>query len=198
MSKQSDLIEADIRSKRDALRSNAHELQAKADSITDWRRHFERHPGTALAAAVGVGALLALIVGRGIRRRSTTSASDELAADPSATQTPARREDGIARQLLNPLKDALVGAVVMRATGLLEEFVRGVPKQRTRHSRSRRGSARASGGAEGVPNMPREDHDAARRSYGSNGEVLQTKEELARAARAAASTDEQEAADEGA
>lgn len=196
MSKQTDRIEADIRSKRDALRSNAHELQAKAESITDWRRHFERHPGTVLAAAAGVGALLALIAGRGIRRRSTTSASGELAADPSATQTAARRESGIARQVLSPLKDALVGAVVMRATGLIEDFVRGVPEQRKRDSRSHRESPRSSGGPEDVPNMPREDHDAARRSYRSNDDVLRTKEELARAARAAASTDEQETADE--
>lgn len=196
MSKQTDLIEADIRSKRDALRSNAHELQAKAESLTDWRRHFKRHPGALLAAAVGMGALLATIGGRGSRRRSTISASGGLAADLSATSTATRREDGIARQIWNPLKEALVGAVVMRATGLLEDTLRGFPEQRTRDSRSHRESARSSGGADEQPDMPRDDHDAAPRHHRANGDVLRTKEDLARAARVAASTGEQETADE--
>ena len=165
MSKQTDLIEADIRRKRNALRSNVHELKTKAESITDWRRHFERHPGALLAAAAGVGAVLATIGGRGVRRRSTTSAAGELAVDPSAIQTAARREDGIAKQIWNPLKDALVGAVVMRASVFLEDMLRGFPAQRTRDSRLPRESPRSSGGAEDGAEMPREDHGAARRRY---------------------------------
>lgn len=165
MSKQTDLIEADIRSKRDALRSNAHELKAKAELITDWRRHFERHPGALLAAAAGVGALIATIGGRGLRRRGKTSGAGELAVDPSATQSAVRPEDGIARQIWNPLKDALVGAVVIRASGFLEDILRGLPAQRTRSSGLPRESPRSSGGAQEAPNMPHEDHGAADRRY---------------------------------
>lgn len=163
MSKQTELIEADIRSRRDALRANAQALQAKAESLTDWRHHFERHPGGLLAAAVGVGALLATVGGRANRRRTTTAASGELAADPSAAATAVPRADGIARQIWNPLKDALVGAVVMRATGFLEDSLRGFPEHRSRDSPAHRESSRASGDVEQRPDMSRDDRDAARR-----------------------------------
>lgn len=165
MSKQTELIEADIRRKRNALRSNVHELKAKAESLSDWRRQFARHPRALLAAAAAVGAVLATIGGGGVRRRSTTSAAGELAVDSSATQTAARREDGIARQIWNPLKDALVGAVVMRASVFLEDILRGFPAQRTRDSRLPRESPRSSAGAEDVADMPRDVHGAARRPY---------------------------------
>lgn len=196
MSKQTDLIEADIRSRRDALRSNALALQAKADSITDWRRHFERHTGALLVAAIGAGALLAAMGGRRRRRPSTASAASELAEDLGPTQPVARRQDGIARQIWDPVKDALIGAVVMHASGFLQEIVRGFPEQRTRDSSSRGESARSSGDTEGVPNRPREDSAPERGRHRGDEDARRRTDAPDRATRAAALTDEQETVDE--
>lgn len=196
MSKQTDLIEADIRSRREALRSNALQLQAKADSITDWRQHFERHTGALLAAAIGAGALLAAMGGRRRRRPSTDSAASELAEDLGPTQPVARRQDGITRQIWDPVKDALIGAVVMRASGFLQEIVRGYPEQRTRDGSSRGESPRPSGDTESMPNMPREDSAPQRRRYRGDENPRRRTEAPGGATRAAALTDDQETVDE--
>jgi len=45
MEQTADQITHDIRSKRDVLRSNFEELEGKVKSLTDWRRHFEKHTG---------------------------------------------------------------------------------------------------------------------------------------------------------
>lgn len=125
MSKTSSQIAADIELKRQAVRANVEELRAKVHSLTDWRRQFERHPVLMSAAAMGAGALLATLVGRAARPRGTPqSAADPNTPDrprPSAERTAA----GLAGQMWEPLKDALIDIAVLRLTGLLERKTAG-------------------------------------------------------------------------
>jgi len=148
MSEELSRIEADIRGKREALRSNLEELADKMKSVTDWRQHFARHPRAMLAAAAGAGAVLATLVGRGTRTRARAVPAGE----PEATARPLPagepREEGLARQLLTPIRDALIGVAVMRATGYLEEKLPGF-QEHLKRSRSAQGNASGSFGTQG-------------------------------------------------
>jgi hypothetical protein len=62
-------IESHIEAKRDELRSNLYELEARVKSVVDWREHFRSNPGAALGLAFGSGLLLARLW-RGAGRRN--------------------------------------------------------------------------------------------------------------------------------
>ena len=51
-------IEDEIRAERQQLDRNLHTLESKARELTDWRGHYRRHAGAALAIAFGLGVLL--------------------------------------------------------------------------------------------------------------------------------------------
>lgn len=57
-------IAEDLRRERQRLDSNLLELQERATDLADWRTHYRRHPGIAIALAVGSGLMLGLLVGR--------------------------------------------------------------------------------------------------------------------------------------
>jgi hypothetical protein len=57
-------IEDEIRAERRALDRNLQTLETQAKALTDWRTHYERHPGAAVALAFGAGLLLSLSLGR--------------------------------------------------------------------------------------------------------------------------------------
>ena len=116
-------IEARIKGEFAALRSNFDELETKVKSATDWRQLFARHPGTMVAAAFGAGALLAVMSGR--RNRSPGQAVSSAERHASASPLPAsdQRHNGVARQIWDPLKEALIGVAVTRATGMLEQLL---------------------------------------------------------------------------
>jgi hypothetical protein len=57
-------IEDEIRAERHALDRNLQTLESQAKALTDWRTHYERHPGAALALAFGGGLLLSLSLNR--------------------------------------------------------------------------------------------------------------------------------------
>lgn len=57
-------IAEDIRRERQRLDGNLQELQERATDLADWRSHYRRHPGIAIALAVGSGLVLGLLAGR--------------------------------------------------------------------------------------------------------------------------------------
>ena len=120
MSKTSEQIAADIRLKRKALHANVEELQAKVHSVTDWRQQFERHPVVMTTAAMGAGALLATLTGRIGRRRDTPDSAVASDVPARPRQSNDRQQAGLARQVWEPLKAALIDIAVLRLTEMLE------------------------------------------------------------------------------
>jgi hypothetical protein len=142
MSKTTEQIEAHIHSAQNALRSNLDELENKVKSASDWRRIYARHPGAMAAAAFGAGALLALVSGR----RSGSAGQTAPASEPRASADPPpssgdRRPDGVVRQIWDPVKEALIGVAVVRATGFVQELLGGSRENQKRKSAAGTGSA---------------------------------------------------------
>jgi hypothetical protein len=63
-------IEDEIRAERQQLDRNLHALESKARALTDWRGHYSRHAGAALAIAFGLGVLLGTGGRRGTASRT--------------------------------------------------------------------------------------------------------------------------------
>jgi hypothetical protein len=169
MGQTTDQIEADIQDKREALRSNFDELENKVKSVTDWRRHFEKHPGTMMAAALGAGALLATMSGGRNRRRVRAMSSGEISAAAGASRKASdHQQKGVARQTWDPIKGALIGLALTRATGFIEQLLPGFQEQLKKHGSAKGESSRSSGDSEGSNSVQGEgdDYEAPRR-YGS-------------------------------
>ncbi len=201
MSEKTARIEAEIQAKRDALRSNFDELEAKVKSVTDWKRNFERHPGAMMAAALGAGALLAAMVGRRSTRRGgalSAGSSGELGASAGSSPSGVRGQEGVAREILDPIRDALIGVAVMRATGFLEQMLPGFQEQLKRGRKAKGDSSRSFGDQEGSQSMRGEgDYEAGRRYRGDAEELLKPAG-IEGSAREAAPRDQQASADVGA
>lgn len=88
-------IEAEIRAERHALDRNLQTLESQAKALTDWRTHYERHPGAALGLAFGAGLLLSLSVGRSAGRRALT---DEPSYEPPVSAASPPRQPRAGRQ----------------------------------------------------------------------------------------------------
>lgn len=63
-----DRIASEIHETRHDFRSKIAEPQDRVKSAADWRRQYEKRPGTVIAAAVAVSALLAVVVSSKSRR----------------------------------------------------------------------------------------------------------------------------------
>jgi ABC-type transporter MlaC component len=59
MAETVDQIRHHIESQRSRLIQNVNELESRLRETVDWRLQFQRHTGTVLGAAFGLGALLA-------------------------------------------------------------------------------------------------------------------------------------------
>ena len=59
MDQTADQIAEEIRQKRAALDENFQELEQKLRSLTDWKGQVRKHRGPLIAAALGVGYLVA-------------------------------------------------------------------------------------------------------------------------------------------
>jgi len=55
-------IEREILVEREELSGNLRELESHARQFTDWRTHYRKHTGAALAVSFGAGVLLGLMV----------------------------------------------------------------------------------------------------------------------------------------
>jgi hypothetical protein len=175
MSEELSRIEADIRIKRDALRSNLEELADKMKSVTDWRRHFARHPRAMLAAAVGAGAVFATLVGRGNRTRARAVSAGEPEASAGPLPSGVRAEEGVVRQILTPIRDALIGVAVMRATGYLEEKLPGFQEHLQRSRAAQSNASGPFGEQAGSKPTPSDGHrEAGARPRGDGQERVKT------------------------
>jgi hypothetical protein len=143
-----DQIESDIQGKRDALRSNFHELENKVKSVTDWRRHFEKHPGIMVGAAIGAGALLATMSGGRKRRRARAMSSGELGTSASVPRKATDQQKGVALQSWVPIKSALIGLAATRVIGFLEQVLPGFQEQLKKNGSAKGESSRLSGNPE--------------------------------------------------
>lgn len=118
MGQTTEQIENHIASRREDLHSNLQELETKVKLATDWRHHFRKHPGLALAAAFGGGMLLSALVGKPRVKKTIPSST---ASDISRS-----RASGIGREALNTwdgIKGALLGVVATRIKEMLGNAV---------------------------------------------------------------------------
>jgi hypothetical protein len=152
MGQTTDQIAADIQDRRDALRSNFHELENKAKSVTDWKQHFEKHPGIMVAAAIGAGALVATISAGRKRRPARGMSSAEPRVSSSLPRKAIARAGG-ALPAWGPIKGALIGLAVTRINGFLEEMLPGFQEQLKKNGRVKDESSSPSGSPQdsGVP-----------------------------------------------
>ena len=134
MGQTTDQIETDIRHTREDLRLNLQELEHKVKAVTDWRQHFQKHPGAMVAAAFGAGAILGTVGRRrnhgGGRVESSAAhqpgAAHQAAAahQPGSSASRSGRRDELSDTLDN-VKSALVGVAATQVTGFLGRLVPG-------------------------------------------------------------------------
>ena len=144
MRERTEEIEANIQSAREALRANATALEDKLRTVTDWRGLFRRRPWAMLATAFGAGIVLAAVTrGRGGKREAAAAS----AGSGALNNTPPvidRQDSGANRQAWEPVRDALIGFAVMRASAYLEKLLAGATQMHKRkdgmHSESSPGS----------------------------------------------------------
>lgn len=117
-------IESDIRHKREDLHSNFQELETKVKSVTDWKQHFQNHPGFMVAAAFGTGALLATL-GRGKTRHGSRMSGSNYS--DGSLRTPGQKSEVL--QTWDNVKSALVGVAATQVTGFLGRLVPGFQEQ---------------------------------------------------------------------
>jgi hypothetical protein len=73
MGQTTDEIASDIDQTREDLKSNLDELETRVKAATDWRAHFQKHPGAMVVAALVGGVLLSSMIGkRPTARRDST------------------------------------------------------------------------------------------------------------------------------
>jgi hypothetical protein len=69
MGQTTDQIANDIDQTREDLKSNLEELESKVKSVTDWRSHFQKRPGSMVVAALVGGVLLSSMIGKHVADR---------------------------------------------------------------------------------------------------------------------------------
>ncbi|MDP9064864.1 MAG: hypothetical protein M3O06_03240 [Pseudomonadota bacterium] len=128
------MIATHIEVTRHDLQSNLNELEDKVRSAADWRQHYRKHAGAAMAAALGGGLLLAMVAG-GRSRRSSTGGD-------SGSARPARVLDssGALQKHLDDIKGALIAVAATQTKGFISKWVPGfvdhLPKQAQEHVRA--------------------------------------------------------------
>jgi hypothetical protein len=120
MGQTTDQIENHIASRREDLQSNLQELETKVTSATDWRHHFRKHTGLAIAAAFGGGILLSTLLAKA---RVRASAASTTASGTARSQTSAIRRES--PDTWDGIKGALLGVT---AAGIKEMLAVAVPR----------------------------------------------------------------------
>ena len=124
MNQTPDQIESDIDSTRAELHSNLQELENKVKSVTDWRQLFANNPAAMTATAFGVGALLAVMIGR----RDRAPSAEQYWAETPRTQRSADFEPRLrsqASQSWTNIKSAAVGLAASKVTDFLGSVMPG-------------------------------------------------------------------------
>ncbi|HYL69902.1 MAG TPA: hypothetical protein VET66_12735 [Steroidobacteraceae bacterium] len=174
MGQTSDEIETYIRSTREDLRANLDELEGRVKSAVDWRERFRSNPALGLGLALAGGFLLAGLTTRAPPRTATRH-------DAAASDAPRRRH---LQHVWDNMQSTLIGVAASRATDLLSEFLLGALA---------RPAADADAG--GDDELQGEGDYRAARRYRASAERYAHSGDAARAARAAAPRDADEAAD---
>ena len=104
-----------------ALSDNLAMLGDMARDLTDWRVQVRRHPLPAIGLALGAGAMLALLAGRG-RGRATRSMTRGNQTAPANRVADAYTEYP-AHPAVDRVINALVGVAMTRAIELVGELV---------------------------------------------------------------------------
>ena len=183
MSSRTDQIKSEIQGNRDALRTNFEELEQKAKSVIDWKRHFAKHPGAMLAAALAAGALLATLGARrpgGQRSALPSGEHDASARPPRPTDRP---QPSTARRALDPLMDALIGIAVSRVAGYLDQALPGFKERPKRRKASEDGPARSAGDPADMDDVQGEGGVDANRRHRSAADESMKAAGIGRAAR---------------
>lgn len=120
MAETTEKIEDFMTHKREHLGSNLRVLEKRMRAATDWQSHFRNHPGWAIGAALGGGAILALLVLPSGPRRPTVR---RLADRP-----PDRHQEEI-HSYWNQLKSAAIAVAAQRIVGYADEAVPGFRQQ---------------------------------------------------------------------
>jgi len=121
MGQTTDQIENQIENKREDLKANLQELEARVKTATDWRHYFAEHTGTMIAAAFGGGALLAAMIG-GRSSRGSRSPIERGSSEPTHLWTRGTNQEMVGT-LGSIIKSALVGAAATKFKGILGEVV---------------------------------------------------------------------------
>ena len=135
-------IENDLENTRRDLHSNFEELEEKVKSVVDWRQHYQNHPGAIITAAIGAGALLALIVGA---RKDRGAVSD---SGPVSVAPRMSRAKQPVLEKWDAIKSALVGVAATRFTGLLADLIPGFHDQLGKTESEKAARARGTNGGE--------------------------------------------------
>ena len=141
-------IVEDIRAERHELGRNLEELEAQAKDLADWRTHYRRHPGAAIAIAFSGGVVLGLL-GAGSPGGLRDIDTDAVRRDAS----PRSRHAGFnalkalgdnprARQQLgdtwNEILETLIGLASVKAVNVIGNLLPGFRDEyEARHTRVR-------------------------------------------------------------
>jgi len=138
MGQTTNQIESYIKTKREDLGSNLHELETKVKSMTDWKYHFENNPTTLLAVAFGGGVLLATMMG-GRKKRGRVFSDVPESRMPSSSTTNQIKDKAF--ETWDHMKGALIGLAAARVKEYVGEVIPGFKEQFERHARNERGSS---------------------------------------------------------
>ena len=126
-------IEDEIRAERAALGRNLQALEYQAKTLTDWRHHYARHAGVAVAVAFGSAFLLGLKTGGGAPRPRArildTPAQNSRAGFSALAPLRALASSPRARQQVGDtwqtILEALVGVAAVKAVDWIGGVVPG-------------------------------------------------------------------------
>ncbi|MEO8663498.1 MAG: hypothetical protein ABI693_33895 [Bryobacteraceae bacterium] len=121
MSATANQLETHIQRTRADLDSNIDELTQKVKSVTDWKGHFQNHPGAIAGLAFCGGFLVAAISSR--RRLPSTMRSHSGLDRP--THSGSGRPPLVATDVWDNVKSALVGVAASRLTEFVDELIPG-------------------------------------------------------------------------
>ena len=123
MGEKSNQITREIEETRAELGSNLEDLEHKVKSLTDWREQFQRSPLTMIGLALGVGVLLAKVIGG--KHGSRAEAWQTGNGHSSATNHQVKK----AYETWDTIKGALVGVAAGTVQNLLKDAIPGFHEQ---------------------------------------------------------------------
>jgi len=153
MGETTDQIETHIKSTREDLGANLHELEYKVKSVTDWRQYFQRNPMPMLGLAFGGGVVLAVLASGSSRSRVAAGMSSRQSRSAPLPAVSSRQKQQVLETWEN-IKSALIGAATMQFKSFLGEVVPGFHEQFARSERARAGSPSQSWAAAQPPHNP--------------------------------------------